>query len=71
MIAPMRGKCVSADFLDGVRPKVWLSDRLPAQCRQAEAVRTVPYGSEPRAAWLRLDKDGRWQTYSTESRIDG
>ena len=25
------------DFLDGARPKVWLSDRLPAQCTHAEA----------------------------------
>jgi transposase len=37
MIAPTRGKCVPADFLAGARPKVWLSDRLPAQCTHAEA----------------------------------
>ena len=37
MIAPTRGKCVPTDFLAGVRPKVWLSDRLPAQCTHAEA----------------------------------
>src|ERR1700736_5925731 len=32
-----RGKCVPTDFLAGARPKVWLSDRLPAQCTHAEA----------------------------------
>ena len=37
LIAPTRGKCVPTDFLAGVRPKVWLSDRLPAQCTHAEA----------------------------------
>jgi transposase len=37
VIAPTRGKCVPTDFLAGVRPKVWLSDRLPAQCAHAEA----------------------------------
>jgi len=37
MIAPTRGKCVPTDFLAGARPKVWLSDRLPAQCTHAEA----------------------------------
>src|SRR3984893_12018807 len=37
VIAPTRGKCVPTDFLAGVRPKVWLSDRLPAQCTHAEA----------------------------------
>ena len=37
MIAPTRGKCVPTDFLAGVRPKVWLSDRLLAQCSHAEA----------------------------------
>jgi hypothetical protein len=35
--APTRGKCVPTDFLAGARPKVWLSDRLPAQCTHAEA----------------------------------
>jgi hypothetical protein len=37
VIAPTRGKCVLTGFLAGVRPKVWLSDRLPAQCTHAEA----------------------------------
>jgi hypothetical protein len=37
VIAPTRGKCVPTDFLAGMRPKVWLSDRLPAQCTHAEA----------------------------------
>jgi hypothetical protein len=37
LIAPTRGKCMPMDFLAGVRPKVWLSDRLPAQCTHAEA----------------------------------
>jgi transposase len=37
VIAPTRGKCVPTDFLTGARPKVWLSDRLPAQCTHAEA----------------------------------
>src|SRR5208282_4675049 len=37
VIAPTRGKCVPTQFLAGVRPKVWLSDRLPAQCTHAEA----------------------------------
>jgi transposase len=32
VIAPTRGKCVPTDFLAGARPKVWLSDRPPAQC---------------------------------------
>jgi Transposase IS66 family len=36
VIAPTRGKCVPTDLLAGVRPKVWLSDRLPAQCTHAE-----------------------------------
>src|SRR5580693_7141317 len=31
VIAPTRGKCVPTDFLAGVRPQVWLSDRLDAQ----------------------------------------
>ena len=26
------GRSVPMDFLAGARPKVWLSDRLPAQC---------------------------------------
>jgi len=37
VIAPTRGKCVPTHFLAGVRPQVWLSDRLPAQCTHAEA----------------------------------
>jgi transposase len=37
VIAPTRGKCVPTEFLAGARPKVWLSDRLPAQCTHAEA----------------------------------
>ena len=37
LIAPTRGKIVPKQFLDGARPEVWLSDRLPAQCNYAEA----------------------------------
>jgi transposase len=37
LIAPTRGKIVPTEFLDGARPKVWLSDRLPAQCKHADA----------------------------------
>jgi transposase len=36
-IAPTRGKVVPTEFLGGARPKVWLSDRLAAQCKHAEA----------------------------------
>jgi transposase len=36
LIAPTRAKCVPTEFLAGARPKMWLSDRLPAQCRHAE-----------------------------------
>jgi transposase len=36
VIAPTRGKCVPADFLDGAKPKMWLSDRLAAQLGHAE-----------------------------------
>lgn len=36
VIAPTRGKCVPTGFLDGAKPKVWLSDRLAAQCTHAE-----------------------------------
>ncbi len=36
-IAGTRGKVVPTEFLGGARPKVWLSDRLPAQCRHADA----------------------------------
>jgi transposase len=37
LIAPTRGKIVPTAFLDGARPKVWLSDRLLAQGNHAEA----------------------------------
>jgi transposase len=36
VIAETRGKCVPTAFLAGVKPKMWLSDRLPAQCRHAQ-----------------------------------
>jgi transposase len=36
VIAPTRGKIVPIQFLNGERPKVWLSDRLPAQCNHAD-----------------------------------
>ena len=36
-IAPTRGKAVPIEFLAGAKPKVWLSDRLAAQCKHAEA----------------------------------
>ena len=36
VIAETRGKRVPTAFLDGARPLVWLSDRLPAQCKHAE-----------------------------------
>jgi transposase len=36
VIAPTRGKCVPIDFLGGVKPKMWLSDRLAAQLGHAE-----------------------------------
>lgn len=36
-IVPTRGKAVPVEFLGGNKPKVWISDRLPAQCRHAEA----------------------------------
>lgn len=36
-IEPTRGKAVPVAFLGGARPKVWISDRLPAQCKHAEA----------------------------------
>ena len=36
-IAPTRGKCVPVEFLAGARPKVWISDRLAAQAKHAEA----------------------------------
>jgi transposase len=37
LIAPTRGKIVPKEFLGGAKPKVWLSDRLAAQCNHAEA----------------------------------
>ena len=36
VIAPTRGKIVPREFLDGAKPKVWLSDRLAAQCNHAD-----------------------------------
>ena len=36
-IVPTRGKVVPVEFLGSAKPKVWISDRLPAQCRHAEA----------------------------------
>jgi transposase len=36
VIAETRGKCVPTEFLAGAKPKMWLSDRLPAQCKHAE-----------------------------------
>ena len=36
-IVPTRGKVVPVEFLGGVKPDVWVSDRLPAQGRHAEA----------------------------------
>jgi transposase len=36
VIAETRGKCVPTAFLAGAKPKMWLSDRLPAQCKHAE-----------------------------------
>jgi transposase len=37
LIAPTRGKIVPKEFLNGARPEVWISDRLPAQCNHADA----------------------------------
>ena len=37
MIAPSRKKIVPTEFLAGAKPKVWLSDRLPAQATHARA----------------------------------
>jgi transposase len=36
VIAPTRGKCVPTDFLGGMKPQMWLSDRLAAQSGHAE-----------------------------------
>ena len=35
VMASTRGKCVPTAFLAGAKPKMWLSDRLPAQCKHA------------------------------------
>ena len=37
IIAQSRGKAVVTGFLAGVRPQVWISDRLAAQCGHADA----------------------------------
>lgn len=36
-IVPTRGRVVPVEFLGDAKPKVWISDRLAAQCRHAEA----------------------------------
>ena len=36
-IVPTRGKVVPVEFLGDAKPKVCISDRLPAQCRHAQA----------------------------------
>ena len=36
-IVPTRGKAVPVEFLGAAKPKVWISDRLAAQCKHAEA----------------------------------
>src|SRR5262245_53696796 len=36
VMASTRGKCVPTEFLAGAKPEMWLSDRLPAQCKHAE-----------------------------------
>ena len=36
VMAESRGKSVPTAFLAGAKPKMWLSDRLPAQCKHAE-----------------------------------
>ena len=36
VIAQSRGKAVVTKFLAGAKPKVWISDRLPAQCGHAD-----------------------------------
>ena len=36
-IVPTRGKIVPTEFLGEARPKVWISDRLAAQCGHAQA----------------------------------
>ena len=44
LIAPTRGKIVPTAFLDGARPKVWLSDRLLAQLPHVDAPSGVGVG---------------------------
>jgi len=36
VMAESRGKSVPTAFLAGAKPKMWLSDRLPAQCKHAQ-----------------------------------
>ncbi len=36
-VQPTRGKVVPVEFLGPAKPKVWISDRLAAQCRHADA----------------------------------
>jgi transposase len=36
VMAESRGKCVPTAFLAGAKPKMWLSDRLPAQMKHAD-----------------------------------
>ena len=36
-IVPTRGKVVPTEFLAGAKPEVWISDRLAAQCKHANA----------------------------------
>lgn len=36
-IVPTRGKCVPVEFLGQAKPEVWISDRLAAQCKHADA----------------------------------
>jgi transposase len=36
VMAETRGKCVPTQFLAGAKPRMWLSDRLPAQCKHAD-----------------------------------
>ena len=36
-IVPTRGKAVPVQFLGDAKPKVWISDRLAAQCKHADA----------------------------------
>jgi transposase len=50
VMAESRGKCVPTSFLAGARPKMWLSDRLPARRgrlsgRATPSLRSVPAGT--------------------------